>query len=84
MESLERFSVPTKYDAAPYGTLCSVKQDDDTIVYYIQISNDPECIVWERVGYFLEGIFLELIKDPSFREQCLKKRNLDEIIIAKL
>lgn len=84
MDVLERFSIPTKYDSAPYGALCSVKQDDNTAFYYIQTSNDPDVAHWERIGEFLEHLFLDVMKDVSFRKECLtqyaqEKKDLKKI-----
>lgn len=73
MEPLERFTVPTRYDAAPYGSLCMVKKDDGRPEYYIQKSTDPEVADWERFGIFLEHLFEEDIKDSTFIKECLKR-----------
>lgn len=73
MEPLERFTVPTRYDLAPHGTLCMVKSEGGTPEYYLQKSTDPEVADWERVGIFLERLFEDSIKNPAFINECLSR-----------
>jgi len=50
---LLRSGEPSKYDEAPYGTLCkTAKTLGDTFEIYVQLSLNEESPRWERVGVF--------------------------------
>lgn len=66
---VERYTVPTKYDMAPHGQICVVKQDAP--VYYIQVSSDENHATWLRYGEFLEVVFAESINDKHFIQNSL-------------
>lgn len=51
-ELLMRICPPSKYDSAPYMTLCLIEADDG-IGYYIQTSENIEEPRWIEMGEFL-------------------------------
>lgn len=57
MQPLERFTIPNRYDLAPYGTLCIIKNEDGSTELYVQKSSQPDVAEWERVGIMLEKLF---------------------------
>ena len=72
-----RYTMPTKYDIAPFGTLCQVVGDGGEIYHVlIQISHDEKRANWMPVGQFFERIFSPIINNSSFIKECL---NLFEI-----
>lgn len=66
MEIIQRYSNPTKYDLAKYGTLCI---NNDTI--YIQVSKDPEASKWITLGEMLAIAYQGSIESKDFIENCL-------------
>ena len=62
-----RYSVPTRYDTAPFGTLYQVHGDDhQDKVLYIQVSHDVDQPEWMRMSDFLEHVFRNEIYDYRF------------------
>ena len=66
MEIIQRYSNPTKYDLAPYGTIC---KNNDNI--FIQISKDPEASNWLYIGDFFQIIYQKSILSDDFIKKCL-------------
>lgn len=62
---IERYSNPTRYDLAPYG---SIYKHDDKL--FIQISKDPESSEWLPLGEFFEKIYTSSLND-DFLKECL-------------
>ncbi|MFI5332584.1 MAG: hypothetical protein ACHQVS_00615 [Candidatus Babeliales bacterium] len=48
-QPLYRHSAPTKYDQAPYGTLCEVINSEGNQLY-VQRSRDEENPLWVHMG----------------------------------
>ena len=69
-----RYTIPTRYDKAPYGAICKVVTDGDKFDLYIQIASDKvEESHWLKIGDFLEAAFKrEILEDPEFIQSCLK------------
>jgi len=67
-----RYTAPTKYDKAPYGTICLVMGEHEICVEtHIQVSQsdiDPE---WKPMSYLLEKAFHDFIHDKEFIKECL-------------
>jgi len=53
---LDRKGQPSKYDHAPYGTICRVSEDVEHPVFYIQRSSDEEHPQWEFMGPLIPKI----------------------------
>jgi hypothetical protein len=67
-----RYSMPSKYDVAPYGTIVKVVGDDDSYQLVVQLSKDSLLSEWMPIGKLLEGAFKDKLSDEKFIEQCLK------------
>lgn len=69
-----RYTVPTRYDKAPYGAICKVVSDGDKFDLYIQLaSDDVEENHWLKMGDFLEVAFKkEILNDKDFIKSCLE------------
>jgi hypothetical protein len=69
-----RYTVPTRYDKAPYGAICKVSYEGDKHEFYIQIaSDDVEENHWLKMGDFLEIAFRkEILEDKEFIKGCLE------------
>ena len=66
------YGAPTKYNKEPQGTIwLSSKNDDETIIRYIQISEDKENPRWEKIGTFLEVALGDMINDPHYMKSCM-------------
>ena len=66
MDIIERFSNPTKFDIAPYGT---IYQHGEKL--FIQVSKNTEVSNWLTLGDFLTECFNDSSMDPEVIEQCL-------------
>ena len=64
-----RYSIPSTYENAPYGTITKCILDQ-AIIIYIQVSKDKT--EWIPLSEFLEIVFLPQIEDTSFINTCLK------------
>ena len=50
---IRRYGAPSKYDQSPYGTLCkSGKEGSNVFAVYIQMNEDDEFPLWEKIGMF--------------------------------
>lgn len=67
---ITRHTVPTKYDTAPYGTLCYSMKDEDEYKLFIQLSTIEEAR-WEPIGYLLEMAFEEKLDNEEFINEIL-------------
>lgn len=71
-EVLVRYSSPTKYDLAPYGTICQVLGDNAVQeALHIQVGHG-ETSTWITMGEFLEKVFKDKLLDASFIQECLQ------------
>jgi hypothetical protein len=70
LNPLERYSKPTKFDLASYGTLWKDISEDKSS-WYVQMSNE-ETPRWEPLGYVLETAFNTHILDQKFLDECLR------------
>jgi hypothetical protein len=78
-----RYTIPSKYDLAPFGTRCNIMIDDNQIQQYIQITQTPDTAEWIRLGNFFEMIFAELSNDPEFIQSCTnfyRHKNKDKFL----
>lgn len=68
-------AAPTKYDQAPYGTLCTLHLNDDGTDrrIYVQTSQDETTPHWESVEDLVISAFKPLFENPCFIQDCLKK-----------
>lgn len=66
---------PTKYDNAPYKTLCILHLNDEGTAsqLFIQISEDETNPNWMSVEELVIQAFKPRFEDPQFLEECLKK-----------
>lgn len=68
-------AAPTKYDIAPYGTLCALHLNDDGTDrrLYIQVSQDESDPHWITVEELVVQAYKHLFDNPCFLQDCLKK-----------
>jgi hypothetical protein len=68
-------SAPTKFDSAPFGTLCSVFLNDDGTEqeFFVQVSADDTDPVWLSAQDLLLKVYKTKLQDPSFLTDCLKQ-----------
>lgn len=73
-----RYTLPTKYDVAPYGTIVDVVDENMVIEQsYIQLGDDKH-IVWMKLGDFFVEAFKEEIKNPEFIAGCLQLYKMEQ------
>jgi hypothetical protein len=70
MEKVIRYTVPTRYDVAPYGAIVTVVGENDSQKMFIQLGQE-EHSHWMGLGDFLEQTFKTEIDDPEFVKGCL-------------
>jgi hypothetical protein len=70
-----RYTVPGRYDRAPYNSLYTVVDDNDnTLGFYVQINpNDADHADWVEVGELLKGSFKKETIDPSTRDVWIQR-----------
>ena len=78
METLVKYSVPTKLDIAPFGTTWTALIGDIGKETYIQLSTDIESPRWEKLGYLLEKAFEDRLNDEKFMNEILEKFNNEQ------
>ena len=68
-------SAPTKYDHAPYATLCALHLNDDGTDrrLYIQIAQDEADPHWITVEELVMQTYRPLFENPCFLQDCLQK-----------
>lgn len=79
-----RYSHPTKYDLAPYGTMWRAIGDEGRFELYIQVSDDQDNPTWVSIPAFFEKVFIDFTQDPKFMDECLilYKENVDKSVAA--
>jgi hypothetical protein len=65
-----KYTVPTRYDAAPQGTIWKVtgEQGDEL---YMQASDDPSAANWQKIETILGKVFEDYLQDQQFMSTCL-------------
>lgn len=71
LEPIMRYTLPTRYDDAPYGTICILKSDTED-KFYIQVSQDKTTNTWITMGDMLVGAFKDKLLDDVFIKECLQ------------
>lgn len=63
-----RHTKPTRFDEAPFGTVCQISGDENQCEIFVQMSktNIPQ---WEPIGFLLECAFVEKLNDMDFIEE---------------
>jgi hypothetical protein len=69
MRPLMRICPPSRYDPAPYKTICYV-EGEDGVDGYIQVSKDHETPHWVPMGDFLYKVFRDKLSDDKFIDTC--------------
>jgi len=65
---LTRFTVPGRYDVAPFGTLCKVMGEDETFKLWLQVSEEENVYHWIQSGEFFEKLYnKQLESDDEWR-----------------
>ncbi len=66
-------AAPTKYDTAPYKTICALHLNDDGSErrLFIQTSQDETSPNWMPVEELVVTAFRPLIENPCFLDDCL-------------
>jgi hypothetical protein len=67
-----RYTIPTRYDLAPFGQVCKVMGDDESVTLYIQTGHDQDTSTWVPMSIFLEKVFKSFLDDPTFIKECLE------------
>ena len=65
-----RYSIPTRHESAPHGTIAKCILDA-AIIYYIQVSFDDEQANWIPLQILFETVFIDKITDEAFMASCL-------------
>jgi len=71
LKRIIRHTMPSKYDSAPFGTICQANIGDDGYQLYIQLSETEESR-WEPMGFLLEKAFEEMLQDEEFIKELLQ------------
>jgi hypothetical protein len=68
-------TAPTKYDIAPYGTICTLYLNDDgtNSRLYIQTSSEEQDPVWLTLEQVVIQAYKPLFSNPCFIQDCLEK-----------
>jgi hypothetical protein len=74
----ERFTIPTRYDSEPFGTIVKFIGENDSYELWIQLSKDEKIADWKKVRYLLEETFKDLLTDSEFINACLGIYNGNE------
>ena len=77
-ESMTRYtSAPTKFDTAPYGTLCTVYQNDEGTLYdlYVQTSKEETDPLWISAQDLLLMAYKRKLVDRTFVLECLEAQS---------
>lgn len=70
-EPIVRYTMPTKYDVAKFGTICKVVGDNGSCELIVQLGGDEAISNWKPIGYLLEQCFHSFLNDPVFVSCCL-------------
>lgn len=71
--TLIKYTPPSKYDVAPYGTTWQVEKSDKPLDLYVQTSKDEQIPCWLSMGDFLVLANQNRILEDSFIKECLKR-----------
>lgn len=68
-------SAPTKFDYAPFGTLCSVLLNDEgtELEMFIQTSRDENDPAWISAAEILLKVYKPKITEPKFLKSLLSE-----------
>ena len=71
---------PTKYDQAPYKTLCILQLNDEGTVsqLFIQVSEDETNPNWISVEELVVKAFKSQFDNKTFIEECLEKISVND------
>ena len=70
LKRIVRHTIPSKYDSAPFGTICQANIGDEDYQLYIQLSESEES-QWEPMGFLLEKAFESVLQDEEFIKELL-------------
>ncbi len=68
-----RIFPPTRYDSAPYKTICTVKGESNMVHQFIQMSDDEKNPKWITMGDFFYKALSHKINDQIFIDECIKE-----------
>lgn len=78
-----RYSIPQKYDNAPYMTIVKVVMGlgdgKEEYKHYVQASSDEEKTKWMSIGEFLEEAFEESFTNKRFIKEITHLHELKNI-----
>jgi hypothetical protein len=80
--TLIKYTPPSKYEIAPYGTTWQVEKSDKPLDYYIQISKDEQNPCWLPMGDFLVLVNQKHILEEKFINECLSKLSTNVSMVA--
>ncbi len=69
-----KYTVPTRWDIAPYGQIWIKANDSDHLDVFIQAGKN-DSPNWITIGQLLERAFSEKLSDPDFIHECLEIYN---------
>ena len=67
-----RYAPPSRFDVAPWATMCKVMLEGSDHDLYIQISKDETKPEWLKMRHLLEKAFEHFLADTVFIESCLE------------
>jgi len=70
---MDRIFPPTRFDSAPYRTICKVKGECNVVHEFIQLNDDETNPQWVPVGDFLYRAFSDKLSDQKFIDECIKE-----------
>jgi|HubBroStandDraft_5_1064220.scaffolds.fasta_scaffold1743701_1 hypothetical protein len=76
-QTITRYTAaPTKYDLAPYGTLCTVYLNDEGTArqLFIQTAQDENDPIWVTVEDIVIKAYRPLFENPCFLQDCLMRQ----------
>jgi hypothetical protein len=78
VDSIIRYSAPTKFDKAPQFTIYKVLDDDKNETIYVQVGDDPEYGTWMKMTDLVGKAFNPLLEDQEFIKVCLDLLNKND------
>lgn len=65
-----RYTMPSRLDLAPYGTIVKVIGDNDYELY-VQLATEEGSANWKKVRNLLEFVFSDYLCSKDFMDACL-------------
>lgn len=76
---MDRIFPPTRFDSAPYRTICKVRGDSNVVYEFIQLNDDEENPYWVPVGEFLYKALCHKLSDQRFIDECIQSYHCSKL-----